>query len=434
MKKNQSFSLLFIIIKYNLLNNIYKIFMNTWTKSVLNKIIVFLLISVAFSYTSINAQQIEKNKDFENFLKLSEGYIIIPDHFPTIQEGIDNSNPGDIIFVRSGIYLENLVINIESLYLLGEDKFNTIIDGNKKGCTINLTSENTIIENFTITGGGFDNDVFSNFFRAGIRVTGSNNIICNNIFKKNRLGLSGVRVTNLTIKNNSFIEDGITFTCYENDGRPKLKLKYYLHNIENNTVNGKPLYYFFNEKNKSIDNWEIGQLILVNCTNFRIKNISISNTDWGPIFAFCNKCSVENCNIFNNSIALWSLKSNNNLIQFNNVSNNYYRGLILDYNSNYNKIKYNTIFNNLCGVEIEWYSNNNLVTKNNFLNHPVSGFEHQSFFSKWNKNYYDDWIGLRNPILGFLPKLIYGMPIERFPKIVLPVSVDFCPAKEPYLL
>jgi parallel beta-helix repeat protein len=394
---------------------------------------VFFIIIVSSFYNSIIAQQIEKNKEIEFILKSSDGYIVIPDQFPTIQEGIDNSTPGDIIFVRSGTYIENIEMNKERIYLLGENKFNTIIDGNREGCTINLTSKNAIIENFTIIGGGFDNDVFRNFFRAGIRVTGSNNIICNNIFRENRLGISGVRVSNLTIKNNTFFEDGITFTCYENDGRPTLKLKYYLHNIENNTVNGKPLYYFFNERDKIIDNWEIGQLILVNCTNFRIENISISKTDWGPIFAFSNKCLVENCNIFDNSIAIWSLKSNNNIFQFNNVSNNYYRGIILDYNSNNNKIKYNTISNNLCGVEIEWYSNNNLVTKNNLLNHPVSGFEHQSFFSKWNKNYYDDWIGVRYPFLFFLPKLIYGMPIERFPKIVTPVSIDFCPAKEPYL-
>jgi parallel beta-helix repeat protein len=406
--------------------------MSSRIKNVIFILSVFLIIVILSFYNSINAQQNKKHKGIELESKSLDGYIIIPDHFPTIQEGIDNSNPGDTIFVRSGIYKENIEIYRERIFLFGENKFTTIIDGNKEGCTINLTSENTIIENFTIIGGGFDYDVFKNFFRAGIRVTGSNNVICNNIFRENRLGISGVRVSNLTIKNNVFIEDGITFTCYENDGRPKLKFKYYLHNIENNTVNGKPLYYFFNETDKVIDNWEIGQLILVNCTNFRIKNISISKNDWGLILAFCNKCSAENCNIFKNSIAIWSLKSNNNLFQFNNISDNYYRGIILDYNSINNIIKDNTLFNNICGIEIEWHSNNNLITNNNFLNHSVSGFEHQSFFSKWYKNYYDDWIGFRNPILFFLPKLIYGMPIERFPKIVLPVSIDLCPAKEPY--
>jgi len=356
---------------------------------------------------------------------------IEPGNYSTIQDAIDNAFAGDTVFVYNGTYIENLIIN-KSIVLIGENKFITIIDGNQEGCTINLASENVIIENFTIIGGGFDTDIFANFFRAGIRVTGSNNIICNNIFKENRLGISGVRVTNLTIKNNIFIEDGITFTSYENDGRPIIKLKYFLHNIENNTVNGKPLYYFFNEKDKVIDNWEIGQLVLVNCTNFKIKNISISKTDWGLVFAFCNKCSTENCNFSKNILGIWTLKSNNNVFQFNNISDNHHHGVVLDYYSKNNKIRYNNIFNNhMCGVMLEWYSNNNLVTKNNFFNHSVSGSEHQSLFSKWYKNYYDDWIGVKKPVLFFLPKLIRGVPIEKIP-IILPVSFDLCPAKEPY--
>ena len=100
-----------------------------------------------------------------------------------------------------------------------------MIDGNNEGCTITVASEDTVITNFTIIGGGFDTDEFANFFRAGIRLTGSNNTICNNIFRKNCLGISGVRVSNLTIKDNRFYEDGVGFTAYENDGRPDLKMK-----------------------------------------------------------------------------------------------------------------------------------------------------------------------------------------------------------------
>jgi parallel beta-helix repeat protein len=354
-----------------------------------------------------------------------------PGNYSTIQGAIKDANPGDTVYVYSGTYYENIELG-KRLVLVGEDKNSTIIDGKQEGCTINLSSENAIIENFTILGGGFDTDDFMNFFRAGIRVTGSNNIICNNIFRENRLGISGVRVTNLTIKDNIFMEDGIGFTSYENDGRPKLKIEYYIHNIENNVVNGKPLYYFLNERDKIIDNWEIGQLILVNCTNFMIKNISISETDWGLIFAFCDKCSIENCDFFNNSLAIWALKSNDNLFQFNNISDNYYRGVVIDYNSNCNKIKHNEISKTFCGVEIEWWSNANLITKNNFLKNNVSGYEHQSLFSRWHKNYYDDWIGIKKPVLFFLPKLIYGMPIERIPRLNMPVSIDWFPAKKPY--
>ncbi len=380
---------------------------------------------------------IDINSTYDFILTSSNNILFVggngPNNYTRIQDAIDEANNGDIIYVYSGAYKENIELD-KRLSLIGEDKNTTIIDGNKEGCTINLSSENTIIQNFTIIGGGFDTDDFRKFFRAGVRVTGSNNTICNNIFRKNRLGISGVRVTNLTIKDNIFIEDGVGFTSYENDGRPIMKIKYFLHNLENNTVNGKPLYYFYNENDKIIENCQIGQLILVNCTNFKIKNVSISKTDWGIVFAFCNKCSTEYCNIFNNSLAIWTLESNNNLFQFNNISNNYHRGVVIDYNSNKNQIKYNEINTTFCGVQIEWWSNANLITKNNFLNNNVSGNEHQSLFSRWYKNYYDDWIGLEKPFLFFYPKLIYGMPIESIPSFIMVVSIDFHPAKEPYAI
>ncbi len=389
--------------------------------------IIILMFGMVITSTGVNVEKSTSLYNSKTFYVGGSG----PGNYTKIQDAIDNTGDGDTVFVFNGNYVENLVLD-KSIYLVGEDCNSTIIDGNQEGCTINLISENATIKRFTIIGGGFDTDDFTNFFRAGIRVTGSNNNICKNIFRKNCLGISGVRVTNLTIKDNIFIEDGVGFTSYENDGRPALKIEYFIHNIENNTVNEKPLYYYFNEKDVLIDNWEIGQLILVNCTNFKIKNVSISNTDWGLVFAFCNKCVIENCNLFKNSLSLWTLKSNNNLFQFNNISNNYHRAVVIDYNSNRNQVISNKISNTFCGVEIEWWSNANLITKNNFLNNNVSGYEHQSLFSMWYKNYYDDWIGIKIPILFFLPKLIYGMPIEKIPRFFMPVSIDFSPSKEPY--
>jgi parallel beta-helix repeat protein len=359
-----------------------------------------------------------------------------PNNYTYIQDAIDNASDGDTVYVYddSSPYYENVVVD-KSINLVGENRNTTIVDGYKEGCTINLVSENVVIENFTITGGGFDTDIFTNFFRAGIRVTGSNNIICNNIFKENRLGISGIRVTNLTIKDNIFIGDGIVFTTYENDDRVEIKLEYYLHNIKNNTVNGKQLYYLFNDNDKVIDNWDIGQLILVNCTNFTIKNVSISKTDMGMIFAFCNKCLIENCNFSKNILGIWTSKSNENVFQFNKILNNYHHGVVLDYYSKNNKIKNNNISNNhMTGFVLEWKSNYNLITKNNFLkNNFSSGFELRCFFNKWCNNYYDDWIGLRIPILFFLPNVILVWPLEPCPiKIPIGLRIDLSPAQKPY--
>ncbi len=354
-----------------------------------------------------------------------------PGNYTAIQEALDAASDGDCVYVFHGIYRENIVVS-KSVKLVGEDRNSTIIDGNQEGCTITLSSEQASIHQFTITGGGFDTDEFSNFFRAGIRITGSHNQICNNIFKRNNLGISGVRVTNLTINNNSFIEDGIGFTVYENDGRPELKPAYFQHHIENNLVNGRPFYYICNEKDQVFDSCEMGQVLMVNCTNVTIKNSSISQTDWGLVLAFCNGCVIERCALSNNSLAIWTLQSNRNRFVCNNVSNNYHRGIVIDYNSNRNLIQYNTIAGTFCGVQIEWWSNANVVTRNNILATNVSGNEHQSLFSMWYKNYYCDWIGLKKPLFFFFPKAIYGMPIEKIPQLHMPVSIDLFPAKEPY--
>ena len=354
-----------------------------------------------------------------------------PENYTTIQDAIDDATTGDTVYVYNGTYDENLEID-KKITLIGENKHTTSINGKQQGCTITVSSEYSHIENFTILGGGFDTDEFINYFRAGIRVTGSHTTIRNNIFRNNRMGLSGVRVTNLTIQDNMFENDGIGFTCYENDGRPECKREYFVHTIENNTVNGQPFHYYLHQQDQVIENREMGQLLVVNCTNVTLKNITISNTDCGVTYAFCTQCTTEYCTIVNNSIGIWTLHSNKNIFQFNNISHDYDRAVVIDYHSSYNRFRSNHVASSFCGVEIEWWSNANLITKNNFINNNVSGYEHQSLFSMWFRNYYDHWRGLTNPLFFFFPQRIYGMPIEEIPTYVRVVSYDFFPAKQPY--
>ena len=400
----------------------------------MKKIIITGIISLVFLSSIIITTDVNKGRDpSESTSKANVLYVGGggPGNYSTIQEAIDDAMHGDYIYVFSGLYHENVELH-KRVTLTGEHENTTCINGSQQGCTITVTSENAVIEHFTIVGGGFDTDDFTNFFRAGIRITGSNTTIRHNIFRENCLGISGVRVSNLTITNNIFMEDGIGFTAYENDGRPELKREYFIHTIQNNTVNGKPFYYLVNQQDLVIESCDIGQLLLVNCSNCSIKNISISNTDWGLVFAFCNHCLMEHCSVCNNSLALWTLASNNNIFQFNTISNNYHRGIVIDYNSNRNKVLFNSVSSTFCGVEIEWWSNANLIAKNNFKSNNVSGYEHQSLLSMWFHNYYDDWKGFENPLYFFFPKVIYGMPIEQIPQFVKVVSIDFFPAKQPY--
>lgn len=104
---------------------------------------------------------------------LAERRIVVPTDFPTIGEAISNAQPGDEIFVMRGVYRENIHL-IDQIRLIGEDKFETIIDGGRRDFTIRA-ADNALIQNFTITGG----------YAVGILCDNTAPIIRNNIIKNN---------------------------------------------------------------------------------------------------------------------------------------------------------------------------------------------------------------------------------------------------------
>ena len=96
-----------------------------------------------------------------------------------IQDAINNSNPGDIIFVYSGFYHENLNIYKE-ISLIGEDNKNTIIDSDIYNDTISINANNVKISGFKIQHG-----------YTGIKIDGvGNSDISNNIIYDNIVGIS----------------------------------------------------------------------------------------------------------------------------------------------------------------------------------------------------------------------------------------------------
>ena len=357
-----------------------------------------------------------------------------PGNYSSIQEAINDSNDGDTVYVYNGIYNETIVIT-KSIYLIAENKETTIIDGQQKDNTILIDAEKVTVDNFTITGGWGEGVM--NSFIAGISVTRSNNIIKNNIFYNNRLGLLGLRVTNLTIYNNTFTNDGLLFYSYivGKEERHPLKKEYFYHDIRDNLVNGKPIYYYKDQNNVIVPS-DIGQLIAFNCKNLTIKNVNISKCENGIIMAYCSNCTIENCSI-SQTYGIWVFNSDNNIFKFNNISNNERHGIGLDFFCNNNIIKSNNITgNNYSGVIIEYYSRNNLIEKNNFINNGYNGFLLQALRNKWKCNYWDDWIGLKFKFLRWFPKIIGGRLIDtlRIVKIIPCFNFDWNPAHEPYFI
>jgi hypothetical protein len=74
-----------------------------------------------------------------------------PGNYSIIQDAINDANDGDMVYVYedSSPYFESIIIS-ESIYLVGEDKNTTVIDGGKNRDVILVFSDMTQINGFTI--------------------------------------------------------------------------------------------------------------------------------------------------------------------------------------------------------------------------------------------------------------------------------------------
>lgn len=131
--------------------------------------------------------------------------IVVPCDYPTIQEAVREANIGDRIFVREGIYNENVEINKDGIILQGEGRDTTIVDGNKISNTLRINASYAKVSGFTFTNSGFfgssillqtassnilqDNKIVNNKGN-GIELRHSHgNIIINNIIGNNKKGI-----------------------------------------------------------------------------------------------------------------------------------------------------------------------------------------------------------------------------------------------------
>jgi parallel beta-helix repeat protein len=109
------------------------------------------------------------------FNTLGSFFIWVPDSYATIQEAINNANDGDTIFVKSGIYCENVVVN-KTISLIGENSATTILDGEGNSLLIlSIVKSNVIVDNLTVKNTVMDRPAY------GISVKDSQNVSLTNI-------------------------------------------------------------------------------------------------------------------------------------------------------------------------------------------------------------------------------------------------------------
>jgi thermitase len=130
--------------------------------------------------------------------------IIVPDHLPTIQDAIDIAVEGFTVFVRNGIYNENIYIN-KPLSLVGESKEGAIIRGidAARGAVVYVLTDNVSITGFTLKRSGAQEPYY-----AGVLLDWVSNIsVYGNIFTDNMAGVFLWECFNCSIYNNNITKN-----------------------------------------------------------------------------------------------------------------------------------------------------------------------------------------------------------------------------------
>jgi len=96
----------------------------------------------------------------ENFLPEDRKILTVPDDYPTIQAAVSAAGSGDTVYVRKGVYTENVIIT-QSLTLQGEDRETTIIDGYGSGNVVHITVNHVLVSGFTVRNGEIGIEIMS---------------------------------------------------------------------------------------------------------------------------------------------------------------------------------------------------------------------------------------------------------------------------------
>ena len=265
---------------------------------------------------------------------------------------------------------------------------NNIIISNERGISIESSSNNTVFNNNAnsnlmegiIIYNSSNNILISNtinFNGDGIYISGlsSYNIIENNTISFNsRAGIYHWCSSNTKISNNTFEKDGIWLQGNE--------LSYFdTHIIENNMVNGRPVYYYKNTSCIKVPE-DAGAAILANCSDMTLENINASLGTVGLLIAYTRGSLITN-NIAdsNNMVGIYIVSSSNNIIKNNNLSNNV-NGICFEYSPNDKVYNNNISMNNGAGIHFLWSSDANIIYLNNFINN--NGIYSYGCINFWN--------------------------------------------------
>jgi parallel beta-helix repeat protein len=259
------------------------------------------------------------------------------------------------------------------------------IDGGTAGIYVDVGSDDTTVSGNELTNVQGIWGVI--YLMSNVNVT-----VKDNNLSGNSGGIYLNHARNAVLTNNSMNDNEYGLGIYGG------QLAHYVHSIDSsNTINGKPVYYIINSDDLEINSSthsEVGFLAVVNSTNIRIEDLTVTRNLQGFLLAYTTLSRLKNVTVAQCFSGIEFYQASDNVLTESNVLNNTYGLRLLQ-------------------------GSTATVCRNNFLNN--ANKPQCSVPSVWDDgvegNYWSDYEGEDADLdgLGDIPYLVNADNVDRHP-------------------
>lgn len=323
-----------------------------------------------------------------------------------LQEQLDKAVDGDVLLLKSGLYLGNFVVE-RSISLIGSE--GAILDAQGKDHAILLRNSNITIENLTVKNWGSDltaqnSGIYSVTPASGI-------VIKNNKLKGDGFGIwlqkaEHIKVLDNIVEGNNQLRsadrgNGIQLSIVKHvevsgnevfNTRDGLYIISSQENVLKNNIMHDLRYgvhYMYSHSNKVINNTAYNTragYALMSSRNLIVEgNESRDSEDYGFLLNFITSSTISK----NKIVKVWTKPENKVLGRDG-------KGLFV-YNSAYNTISHNIVDTTEIGIHLTAGSENTKVYGNSFINNPTQvkyvSNKKQEWSHEGKGNYWSNYLG-----------------------------------------